>query len=147
MKFTLRRLLELNRALNLLANMPLEDAVLSYRVGKMRRRLEKEETDYLKESNRLICEVYGVPDPKPDAPGNFKLLPENTKAYSDQIEKLLDEESTYEFPALTFTMLKGLKLPPQFYSLMDDYITEGPEDVDAAPKIKSNGKVVPLKQT
>jgi hypothetical protein len=122
MQLTLTRILEINAAAKMLLSKPIKSSNLSWRIGRIHRMTETERLDFIKERNRLICEVHG--EKQEGTEDDFKVKPENESAYLTDVNGLMEEVVELDLPFLKLEMFAEMELEPKFFDLMDNLITE-----------------------
>ena len=137
MKLKNRELLMIADSLNRLITKDYP-VTLSFKLSKLTRLVNQELEDYNK-SFQSLWEKYGQPIEKSgEKTGEKEIKPENRKAYTDELEKLLEQEADINFQPIPLKDFGNTTIQTRDLMNLEKVIKS--DDVEESPKAKEAEK-------
>lgn len=114
MEFKIAEILDLNKAINELADMKL-NTILAYKIARIRKKLQEEVTTI--EENRTQLIMPYIKKDENDEPiidnGIYEVIEEKRKELTDKLNEFFGTEIKVELPTLQLKELESIELTPK----------------------------------
>lgn len=114
MEFKIAEVLDLNKAINELADMKL-NTILAYKIARIRKKLQEEVTTI--EENRTQLIMPYIKKDENDEPiidnGIYEVMEETRKELTDKLNEFFSTEIKVELPTLQLKELESIELTPK----------------------------------
>ena len=114
MEFKIAEVLDLNKAINELADMKL-NTILAYKIDRIRKKLQEEVTTI--EENRTQLIMPYIKKDENDEPiidnGIYEIIEETRKELTDKLNEFFGTEIKVELPTLQLKELESIELTPK----------------------------------
>lgn len=114
MEFKIVEILDLNKAINELADMKL-NTILAYKIARIRKKLQEEVTTI--EENRTQLIMPYIKKDENDEPiidnGIYEVIEEKRKELTDKLNEFFGTEIKIELPTLQLKELESIELTPK----------------------------------
>lgn len=114
MEFKIAEILDLNKAINELADMKL-NTILAYKIARIRKKLQEEVTTI--EENRTQLIMPYIKKDENDEPiidnGIYEVIEEKRKELTDKLNEFFGTEIKIELPTLQLKELESIELTPK----------------------------------
>lgn len=114
MEFKIAEVLDLNKAINELADMKL-NTILAYKIARIRKKLQEEVTTI--EENRTQLIMPYIKKDENDEPiidnGIYEVIEEKRKELTDKLNEFFGTEIKVELPTLQLKELESIELTPK----------------------------------